>query len=194
MICATASIFAACNNGDKDLETKKDVITTDTSAMYRSNASTDTATVPVNNSAVNTVPPPTAPQTKTITRTRTVYVDRTPKTTTKNNVQKPAPNSQVNTVPQTSTNAGSAPASKTGTGNNTSVGTNPTTTSTPASRNKGWSNATKDAVIGGAAGAVGGAIISRKKGAGAVIGGVIGAAGGYILGRKKDKSKTDTIK
>ena len=48
-------------------------------------------------------------------------------------------------------------------------------------------------MIGGAAGAVGGAIISKKKGTGAIIGGVIGAAGGYILGKKKDK-KADTLK
>jgi outer membrane lipoprotein SlyB len=52
---------------------------------------------------------------------------------------------------------------------------------------KGWSNAAKGAVIGGAGGAVTGAIISKKKGKGAIIGGVVGAAGGYILGRKKDK-------
>jgi len=42
-------------------------------------------------------------------------------------------------------------------------------------------------VIGGVGGAIGGAIISKKKGTGAVVGGVIGAAGGYIIGRSKDK-------
>jgi hypothetical protein len=42
-------------------------------------------------------------------------------------------------------------------------------------------------VIGGAAGAVGGAIISKKKGTGAAVGAVVGAAGGYIIGRQKDK-------
>lgn len=52
---------------------------------------------------------------------------------------------------------------------------------------KGWNKATQDAVIGGAVGAVGGAIISKKKGLGAVIGAAVGAAGGYILGKKKDK-------
>lgn len=55
---------------------------------------------------------------------------------------------------------------------------------------KGWSKAAQGAVIGGAAGAVGGAIISKKKGLGAVIGGVVGAAGGYIIGKNKDKKDT----
>lgn len=54
---------------------------------------------------------------------------------------------------------------------------------------KGWSNRAKGAVIGGAAGAVGGAIISKKKGTGAVIGGLAGAAGGYIIGNEKDKKQ-----
>ena len=52
---------------------------------------------------------------------------------------------------------------------------------------KGWSKAAQGAVIGGVAGAVGGAIISKKKGVGAVVGAVVGAAGGYIIGKKKDK-------
>ena len=64
----------------------------------------------------------------------------------------------------------------------TSSGTGQTTT-----QKKGWSKAAKGAVIGGASGAVVGAIVSKKKGKGAIIGGVVGAAGGYILGRSKDK-------
>lgn len=56
-----------------------------------------------------------------------------------------------------------------------------------ANEKKGWSKAAQGAVIGGAAGAVGGAIISKKKGKGAVIGAAVGAAGGYIIGRDKDK-------
>ncbi|MEO6134020.1 MAG: glycine zipper domain-containing protein [Ginsengibacter sp.] len=61
-------------------------------------------------------------------------------------------------------------------------------------KKKGWNKATQGAVIGGAAGAVGGAIISKKKGLGAVIGGVVGAAGGYILGKKADKKADSTAK
>lgn len=56
-----------------------------------------------------------------------------------------------------------------------------------ANKKKGWSEAAKGATIGGLAGAVGGAIIDKKKGRGAVIGGVIGAGTGYVIGREKDK-------
>lgn len=54
-------------------------------------------------------------------------------------------------------------------------------------KKEGWSKAAQGAVIGGATGAVGGAIISKKKGAGAAVGAAVGAAGGYIIGREKDK-------
>ena len=57
-----------------------------------------------------------------------------------------------------------------------------------APRKKGWSKAAKGAVIGGATGAVAGAIINkRNRAAGAVIGGVAGAGVGYGIGRSKDK-------
>lgn len=85
----------------------------------------------------------------------------------------------------TSTNSGN-----TSTGNSGSSGTTSnsgTTTTSSAPKKKGWSKAAQGAVIGGAAGAVGGAIISKKKGTGAAIGAVVGAAGGYIIGRGKDK-------
>ena len=56
-----------------------------------------------------------------------------------------------------------------------------------AEKKEGWSKAAQGAVIGGATGAVGGAIISKKKGTGAAVGAAVGAAGGYIIGREKDK-------
>ena len=60
--------------------------------------------------------------------------------------------------------------------------------SSQTAKKKGWSKAAKGAVIGGAGGAVAGAIINkRNRAAGAVIGGVIGGAGGYIFGRSQDK-------
>ena len=52
---------------------------------------------------------------------------------------------------------------------------------------KGWSKAAKGAAIGGASGAVIGAVVSKKKGKGAIIGGILGAGGGYVIGRAKDK-------
>lgn len=61
-------------------------------------------------------------------------------------------------------------------------------TSSNTARRKGWSKAAKGAVIGGAGGAVLGAIINkRNRAAGAVIGGVLGAGVGYGVGRSKDK-------
>lgn len=73
-------------------------------------------------------------------------------------------------------------------GNNTASAKNESaTTTTTTTKKKGWSNRAKGAVIGGTAGAVGGAIISKKKGKGAIIGGIVGAAGGYIIGNEKDK-------
>jgi hypothetical protein len=57
-----------------------------------------------------------------------------------------------------------------------------------AEKKEGWSKAAKGAVIGGVAGAAGGAVLNKKnRVAGAVIGGVIGAAGGYGIGRTMDK-------
>jgi hypothetical protein len=76
-----------------------------------------------------------------------------------------------------SSNAGSA-ATGTGTG---------ATTQAPAKK-KGWSKTAKGAVIGGVAGAVGGAIINKKNpAAGAVIGGVLGAGTGAVVGNEMDK-------
>jgi len=57
----------------------------------------------------------------------------------------------------------------------------------PTAKKKGWSDAAKGTLIGGAAGAVGGAIIDKKKGRGAIIGGLVGAGGGYLIGHEQDK-------
>lgn len=57
----------------------------------------------------------------------------------------------------------------------------------PTAKKKGWSDAAKGTVIGGAAGAVGGALIDKKKGRGAIIGGLVGAGGGYLIGRGEDR-------
>lgn len=62
----------------------------------------------------------------------------------------------------------------------------PTELPQPAKK-EGWSKAAKGTAIGGASGAVIGAVLSKNKTKGAVIGGIVGAAGGYIFGRSKDK-------
>lgn len=55
-------------------------------------------------------------------------------------------------------------------------------------KKEGWSKAAKGAVIGGVAGAAGGAVINKKNRVlGGVIGGVVGAAGGYGIGRTMDR-------
>lgn len=56
-----------------------------------------------------------------------------------------------------------------------------------AQTKKRWSHRKKDAVIGGAAGAGVGALVSHKKGKGALIGGAVGATAGYLHGKSKDK-------
>jgi len=91
----------------------------------------------------------------------------------------------VNTVPSSTGVDNNA-----GTGN---AGTGTTSTIPQPEKKKGWNKATKGAVIGGVAGAIGGAIISKKKGLGAVIGGVVGAAGGYAIGKKMDKKDNQLI-
>jgi hypothetical protein len=71
---------------------------------------------------------------------------------------------------------------------NTGSSTTTTTTTSNTTKKKGWSSRAKGAVIGGVAGAVGGAVISKhNKGTGAAVGGVVGAAGGYIIGNEVDK-------
>ena len=81
-----------------------------------------------------------------------------------------------------------APGTTTNTGNGNGTGTkgDGTLPGEIKKKNTGWSQAAKNATIGGVGGAVAGAVIG-KGGKGAIIGGVIGAAGGYILGRKADK-------
>lgn len=62
-----------------------------------------------------------------------------------------------------------------------------TTTSTTTTKKKGWSDAAKGTAIGAGAGALGGALIDKKKGRGAIIGGVVGAGAGYLIGRGEDR-------
>ncbi len=89
----------------------------------------------------------------------------------------------VTTKRQTNSTSTTNSGSSTNSGANTSgAQTSQTTT-----QKKGWSSRAKGTVIGAGVGAIGGAIISKKKGKGAVIGGVAGAAGGYIIGNEIDK-------
>jgi hypothetical protein len=98
----------------------------------------------------------------------------------------PATRTPRSVAPQKTTS--SASGTNTSTSSNSGSGNTSTQTTQTTTRKKGWSSAAKGAVIGGSAGAIGGAIISKKKPVqGAVIGGVVGAAGGYIIGKDIDK-------
>lgn len=155
----TLSSFAACKSNKTDLETSKDVVLVDTTGMYKSNVLTDTGTMIV---------------TQPINRqqvSNTAGNTNSTNTTTRRRTTSPR-RSTVQTSNST-VNSGSNQTTSTG--------------QTTAPQKRGWSKAAKGAVIGGAGGAVTGAIISKNKAKGAIIGGVLGAAGGYIIGRDKDK-------
>jgi hypothetical protein len=178
---ATASIFAACTS-KSDLDTQKDVVVVDTTSMYKSNASTDISPAEIEKEEA-----PRVAQPRVINRTRTVYVDRTPRAPRQIIREADPVEPVVTNVPQTQPSAGTGTTQTPGVGT-TSPDAGTANVPTAKEEDKGWKNSTKGAVIGGVGGAIAGAVLSKKKGKGAVIGGVIGAAGGYILGRKKDKA------
>ncbi len=158
--------LSACNsNSRSDSDIKKEIVA-DTTSNYDNSVLTDTAT------AVNTeaaIVMPAANEAKPA------------KVVTKNE-----PKVKTTPIPVTAPVASQTKVD--------TVATQPVAVNEPApavaEEKKGWSNAAKGAVIGAGAGAIGGAIISKKKGTGAVIGGVLGAAGGYIIGKSKDKKDT----
>ncbi|MEP6583991.1 MAG: YMGG-like glycine zipper-containing protein [Ginsengibacter sp.] len=165
-----ALALSACNGDSKtDSETRKEIVA-DTSTNYNNSVLTDTAT----SSQPVITPAPVAPEKVTTSEVKTKTTTRKEKPATTSTIPTPAPvtteSSTVNTTTQPAVNTDPVPAEP--------------------EEKKGMSKAAKGAIIGGGAGAIGGAIISKKKGKGAIIGGVLGAAGGYIIGRKKDKNDT----
>lgn len=188
-VLAAAAMFAACNS-KSDLDTQKDVVATDPSKMYTSNASTDVSTAAPKEQA------PTVAPTRTIIRERVVYINRTPRATHQTVREADPVEPVINTVPQSQSQANAGTASTQGTGTSVGTGAGEGTSmpsAAPVEKKKGWSSAAKDATIGGVGGAVVGAVLSRNKGKGAIIGGVLGGVGGYILGRKKDKANAGNL-
>lgn len=187
-IIAIPFLLTACSTKKNDtLDTENKIVFTDTAATNKANASTDigkkdTAKILV---ADKSLAQPKV-QVKTITRVVKVYEKQPgPKVIKKENPPVITPTSPSTT---TTTTSGANTGSGTGTmGNGTKF--------PEKKKNTGWSDAAKDATIGGVGGAVLGGVVG-KGGKGAVIGGVIGAAGGYILGRKKDRKtgRVDTTK
>ncbi len=60
----------------------------------------------------------------------------------------------------------------------------------PKKPKKHWSHRKKDAVIGGSAGAVTGAVVSKHPVKGAIIGGAIGTGAGYVIGKKERQERS----
>lgn len=182
--------FAACNNTPKQDDSRDIQLLTD-STSYHNNFYSDTTST-VKNEPIPATEAKAATRVITITK-RVIYTPA--KTVNTAPVYQP----QVNTPPVTTT-LPTQPA-KTGTidnkaqpGNETSNGTEPVaTTTTQSEKKKGWSSAAKGAAIGAGAGAIGGAILAKKKGLGAIVGGVVGAAGGYIIGKDIDKRNNRLI-
>lgn len=188
LVFATAAIFAACNNNPKPgVETNKEIVT-DTVVQYKNSVNTDTAkTAPV------PLAEPLPAKTEVRREVRKEKVTRTGTTATVHT--NPGPVTATHSPVGTTTSTNSTTTSNTGSGTTTSSTDNTKTTTsatTPAvtPEKKGMSNSTKGAIIGGGVGAIGGAIISKKKGKGAIIGGILGAGAGYIFGKKKDKKDT----
>ncbi|RYZ23084.1 MAG: glycine zipper 2TM domain-containing protein [Chitinophagaceae bacterium] len=93
----------------------------------------------------------------------------------------PAPRPRAATATRSTASSGSSGSNGSTTGSGAG-----TTVATP--EKKGISKTAKGAIIGGVAGAAGGALINKKnRGAGAIIGGVVGAGAGAIIGRQADK-------
>lgn len=169
-----AAIFAACNSNPKTSTETTTSLSGDT-AGFRNNSMADQGQVIELKGVSDTI----------VTGSGDRYVKVDP--------NQPAQTVKTSTTPRRSTarrttksSGRSSSGGYSGSGNSGGGGYGTQTASTPE-RKKGWSKAAKGAVIGAGAGAVGGAIISKKKGLGAVVGGVVGGAGGYIIGRNKDK-------
>lgn len=131
-------------------------------------------------------PQPAAEPVKTITIIREVRVPQAqPVRKPVKHSTAPVPTAPVET-PESHSTAG---AIGNETSSSESAGTAEAPVAQPAetAQRKGWSKATKGAVIGGVGGAVIGAVINKNnRAAGAVIGGVLGAGVGYGIGKSKD--------
>ena len=177
--------FAACNSKTSLDSASRDIQLLSDSTVYSSSAFSDTA---VTAKAEITH--------ATIAKSPKVIVKAPKNIPTLSRVSAPvytAPVSipQTETPPIISTPATTASGTTVATGNTANSGN--VATVPQVEQKKGWSKAAQGAAIGGVAGAVGGAILSKKKGLGAVVGGVVGAAGGYILGKGMDKKANQLV-
>ncbi len=181
-------MFAACKQGNDDNSSNIQLLN-DSTIYTNNNVYSDTMTgVQANNEVqketVSETPSKKSEKVRTIIKYVPVKTEPSPeKNETVNTTQTPP--AVTPPVTENSENTGNETVK---TGNQIPDAGTPGTE--VKKEKKGWSKAAQGAVIGGAAGAVGGAIISKKKGVGAIVGGIVGAAGGYIIGKNKDKKDT----
>jgi hypothetical protein len=176
------STFAACKSDLKTDTSSRDIQFLSDSTVYNNSTFSDTAVAPKE----ELIPEKAQQEPRVIVKTIRIH-DRAPVQAPV--YQQPAPVIATPPVAEAPSNTNSGSTASTGTASDDgAVATVP-----EAEKKKGWSKAAQGAAIGGVAGAVGGAIISKKKGLGAVVGAVVGAAGGYIIGKNKDKKENQFI-
>jgi outer membrane biosynthesis protein TonB len=195
-ILSLAFLAAACSN-NKPSETETRTIqstqatTLDTAGLAQFQQWKAQNEIAAVNQAQQAQKPVASEPTKTVTVVREV---RVPQPAPKHKVVKetPAPETKAPATAETKSNT-SANGEGTAKSESSNTADAPATQPSETAKKKGWSNSTKGAVIGGAGGAVLGAIINKKnRAAGAVIGGVLGAGVGYGIGKKKEsKDKKD---
>jgi hypothetical protein len=179
--------FAACKSDLKTDTANRDIHLLSDSAAYTSTTFSDT---PVTVKS-EVIPVKVSKEPRRIVKTKR-------NVPAKSTVSAPVYNQPASVPPVVATPPiVSAPESTTVGKSTSETGTsdNPGTVATTpqVEKKKGWSKAAQGAAIGGVTGAVGGAILSKKKGLGAVVGGVVGAAGGYIIGKKMDKKENKLV-
>lgn len=186
-----AAIFAACNSNPKTSTDTTTTTTTSDTQGFRNNAAADRGQVIELKGVNDTI----------VTGDGNRYVKVDPNQPAQNVAAPTTPPASIKVPATSSTHRSTAKRTTHSSGRSSSggysgsgssgggySGAGTETASAPvATKKKGWSKAAKGAAIGAGVGAIGGAIISKKKGLGAVIGGVVGGAGGYIIGRNKDK-------
>ncbi len=180
-----AVIAFACgqNQSERNVELLQDNATHSNNNMISDSAQSENATVTTPEAPETPAPAPSASNSnKTVKKATTVSSGKQSGTQTREEEAKTESSNSNTTVTDTKTET----TTTAGTGATESV----------KKEKKGISKAAEGAIIGAAAGAVGGATVSKKKGTGAAIGAVVGAAGGYIIGKSKDNKdkKKDTTK
>jgi hypothetical protein len=181
--------LAACKS-DPEVSQDRNIQLLPDSGSYINNVFSDTN----NLVKADVTPQPVAekPQTKTIVRTiiiekpapKTQAVQQSPVPT---NIPPVVASSPVSTPPVTGPRSETKRDESISTSGNDNSSPTASTGDEKVQKKTGMNKATQGAIIGGVAGAVGGAVISKKKGLGAVVGGIAGAAGGYIIGKNMDK-------